>query len=75
MEALVGSRIHLDRCAWSDELRGKTDNRISIYVWRSNFRFPNAPAGAECVYVGVTGKSVEERIAEHRGESPVKSAK
>jgi hypothetical protein len=27
------------------------------------------------VYVGVTGKSVEERIAEHRGEPPVKSAK
>jgi hypothetical protein len=75
LEALVGSRIHLDRCAWADELRAKTATRYSIYVWHSNSPFPNAPAGAECVYVGVTGKSVEERIAEHRGEPPAKSAK
>jgi len=75
LRALVGSRIHLDRCAWSDEMRSLVANRYRIYVWAPHRAYPDAPTGKKSLYVGVTGKSVEERIAQHRGDPPVKSAR
>jgi len=75
LRALVGSRIHLDRCVWSDEVRSMSVNRYQIYVWAPHLPYPDAPTGKKSLYVGVTGKSVEERIAQHRGDPPVKSAR
>lgn len=75
LRALVGSRIHLDRCAWSDEVRSMVANRYRIYVWAPHLPYPDAPTGKMSLYVGVTGKSAEERIAQHRGDPPVKSAR
>ena len=75
LRALVGSRIHLYRCAWSDEVRSMVANRYRIYVWALHAPYPDAPDGMRSLYVGVTGKSVSERIAQHRGNPPVKSAR
>jgi hypothetical protein len=64
--SVIGSRIHLDKCEFSDMIRERSDNNYRIYVWRSNTPFRDAPAGSTSIYVGVTGLTVEERIEQHR---------
>jgi hypothetical protein len=64
--SVIGSRIHLDKCEFADVLRGQVKNRYRIYVWRSHKPYPKAPDGATSIYVGVTGRTVEERINQHR---------
>jgi len=56
-------------------MRSLVANRYRIYVWAPHRAYPDAPTGKKSLYVGVTGKSVEERIAQHRGDPPVKSAR
>lgn len=64
--SLVSSRIHLDKCRWSDEIRGFRENRYRIYVWQSVEPYRDAPSGSSSIYVGVTGRTVEDRLYEHR---------
>jgi len=68
LNSVISSRIHLDRCHWSDEIRGLTENRYRIYVWQSLGPYRDAPAGSTSIYVGVTGRTVDERLHEHRVE-------
>lgn len=68
LNSVISSRIHLDRCHWSDEIRGLTESRYRIYVWQSLDSYPDAPSGSTSVYVGVTGRTVHERLNEHRVE-------
>ncbi len=68
LNAVILSRIHLDRCHWSDEIRGLTESRYRIYVWQSVEPYPDAPSGSTSIYVGVTGRTVDERLHEHRVE-------
>ena len=66
LQSVISSRIHLDKCQWSDEIRGLRENRYNIYVWQSEKPYPGAPQGSTSIYVGVTGRTVEERLHEHR---------
>lgn len=68
LNSLISSRIHLDKCHWSDEIRGLTENRYRIYVWQSLEPYRDAPSDSTSIYVGVTGRTVDERLHEHRVE-------
>ncbi len=73
-EAVIGSRVHLDKCKFADAIRSQVKNRYRIYVWESHAAYPEAPVGSTSIYVGVTGLTVRERIDQHRVHH-VKSSK
>ena len=64
--ALVGSRIHLDNCAFSDRVQGLTVSRRWYYVYKSDVPYDKKRPMATSVYVGESGLPPEERITKHR---------
>jgi hypothetical protein len=64
--ALVGSRIHLDNCLFSDEVCGSSELRRWLYVYKSEVPYDKRLPTATSVYVGESGFPPEERIARHR---------
>ncbi len=62
---LVNARIHLDNCQFSDTVRGLTEPKRFVYVWRPNERYPKCPADKESLYVGESALLPDERINKH----------
>ena len=62
---LVNARIYLDNCQFSDTVRGLTEPKRFVYVWRPNERYPKCPADKESLYVGESALLPDERINKH----------
>jgi len=62
---LVSARIHLDNCVFSDTVRGLTEAKRVIYVWKPVDPYPECPVGLTSIYVGETGLPSDERIQRH----------
>jgi len=64
--ALVSSRVHLDNCVFSDQVKGLSEPRRWYYVYKSEKPYDDQQPTAVNIYVGESGLAPDLRIAKHR---------